>query len=193
MKTILFLLLSASATFAQIVPGRYILELSGDPAAVAAAQAGARPGARATATAMAAHRTAVRQSQASARNAVAARGGTVIESLDTVFNGLIVNIPDARAAELLQIPGAVKLHAVRRVRPMLNHALPLHKVPDAWNLLPLGQNGAGAGIKIGMIDTGVDVSNPAFSDPLPPVDGFPKVRDASDTRFTNARVIVAKN
>ena len=137
-------------------------------------QQGARSGARAS-TAIAARRTTVQQLQASARTGVAARGGTVIESLDTVFNGLIVNIPDARAADLLQIPGAVRLHAVRRVRPVLNHALPLHKVPDAWNLLPLGQNGAGAGIKIGMIDTGVDVNNPAFSDPLPPVDGFPKV------------------
>src|SRR5450759_838304 len=124
MKTTLFLLLSASAAFAQIVPGRYILELSGDPAAAGAVQQGARPGARATA--IAARRTIVRQSQASARTAVAARGGSVIESLDTVFNGLIVNIPDARAAELLQIPGAVKLHAVRRVQPLLNHALPLH-------------------------------------------------------------------
>src|ERR1039457_7133767 len=104
MKTILFLLISTSATFAQVVPGRYILELSGDPAAVAPVQPGARSGARATA--IAARRTAVQQLQASARTAVAARGGTVIDSLDTVFNGLIVNIPDARAAELLQIPGA---------------------------------------------------------------------------------------
>ena len=190
MKTILLVLLSASATFAQVVPGRYILELSGDPAAVAVPQ-GARSGARTTA--IAARRTTVQQLQASARTGVAARGGAVIASLDTVFNGLIVNIPDAHAADLLQIPGAVRLHAVRRVRPVLNHALPLHKVPDAWNLLPLGQSGAGAGIKIGMIDTGVDVNNPAFSDPLPPVDGFPKVLFASDTRFTNAKVIVAKN
>ncbi|MCX6628877.1 MAG: S8 family serine peptidase [Candidatus Solibacter sp.] len=193
MKTTFFLLLSASAMFAQVVPGRYILELSGDPAAVAAVQQGARPGASVAATAMAARRGAVRQSQASARTAVAERGGTVVESLDTVFNGLIVNIPDERAAELLQVPGAVKLHAVRRVRPLLSHALPLHKVPEAWNLLPLGQNGAGAGIKIGMIDSGIDVNNPAFSDPLPPVDGFPKVLYASDIRFTNAKVIVAKN
>ncbi len=190
MKTILLVLLSASAAFAQVVPGRYILELSGDPAAVAAPQ-GARSAARSTA--IAARRATVQQLQASARSGVAARGGIVIASLDTVFNGLIVNIPDAHAADLLQIPGAVRLHAVRRVQPVLNHALPLHKVPDAWNLLPLGQNGAGAGIKIGMIDTGVDVNNPAFSDPLPPVDGFPKVLFASDSRFTNAKIIVAKN
>src|SRR5260370_16133124 len=165
MKTIVSLLLLASAAFAQVVPGRYILELSGDPAAVAAAQ-GARSAARSTA--IAARRTAVQQLQVSARTGVAARGGTVIASLDTVFNGLIVNIPDARAAELLQIPGAVKLHAVRRVRPLLSHALPLHKVPDAWNLLPLGQTGAGAGIKIGIIDTGVEGIHPAFRNPLPP-------------------------
>jgi subtilisin family serine protease len=113
--------------------------------------------------------------------------------MDTVINALIVSIPDARANELLQIPGALKLHQVHQVKALLSHALPLHKVPDAWSMLPLGQNSAGAGIKIGMIDTGVDVNNPAFSDPLPAVAGFPKVLQASDQRFTNAKIIVAKN
>ena len=182
-----------ATAFAQVVPGRYILELSGDPAAVNASRQMARPGLRPGAGVLAAQRTAMRQLQAAARTAVAAHGGSVVESLDTVFNGLIVNIPDARAAELLQIPGAVRLHTVHRVRPLLAHALPLHKVPDAWNLLPLGQDSAGAGIKIGIIDTGIDVNNPAFSDPLPPLDGFPKVLYANDTQFTNAKVIVAKN
>ncbi|MEO8371417.1 MAG: S8 family serine peptidase [Candidatus Solibacter sp.] len=193
MRATLVLLFSAAVTFAQVVPGRYILELSGDPAAVTASRQTARPGARTGAAVLAAHRTAVRQLQVAARTAVAARGGTVVESLDTVFNGLIVNIPDERAAEFLQIPGAVKLHTVRRVRPLLAHALPLHKVPDAWNLLPLGRDSAGAGIKIAIIDTGIDVNNPAFADPLPALDGFPKVLYATDARFTNAKVIVAKN
>jgi subtilisin family serine protease len=191
MKSILLLALSTGAILGQVVPNRYVLELSGDPAATVSVREGARFAARSVN--FAAHRAVVRQSQDAARAAVAARGGRVVESLDTVFNGLIVTIPDARAAELLQIPGAVRLHAVRRVRPSLSHALPLHKVPDAWNLLPLGQNGAGAGIRIGMIDTGVDVNNPAFSDALPPVDGFPKVLAAADKQFTNAKVIVAKN
>ncbi len=176
---------------AQTIPGRYVLELAGDPAAVTAARPGVRMAARAAD--FPAHRNRIRQAQAAARSAVAAHGGTVLESLDTVINGLIVSIPDARANELLQIPGALKLHAVQRVQPYLGHALPLHKVPDAWNLLPLGQNGAGLGIKIGILDTGIDVNNPAFSVALPPVDGFPKVRANSDLRFTNAKVIVANN
>jgi len=165
MKATLLLLFSAAVIFAQVVPGRYILELSGDPAAVTASRQTARPGARAGAGVLAANRAAVRQLQIAARTAVAARGGTVVESLDTVFNGLIVNIPDARAAELLQIPGVVKLHTVRRVRPSLAHALPLHRVPDAWNLLPLGQNSAGAGIKIAIIDTGIDYTHANFKGP----------------------------
>ena len=190
MKTTVFLFLSAAA-FGQVVPGRYILELSQDPAAVAASKAGARFAAREAA--FAARRAGVRQSQVAVRAAVAAHGGTVVESMDTVVNGLIVNIPDARAAELLQIPGALALHPVHKVHAFLNHALPLHKVPDAWSMLPLGQNSAGAGIKIGMLDTGIDINNPAFSDALPPLDGFPKFLAASDKQFTNAKVIVAKN
>jgi subtilisin family serine protease len=189
MKTVLLVFFSAAAMFGQVVPGRYVLELSSEPAA-RASSAGTASARRAE---FAGRRASVRQGQLAARAAVAARGGVVVESMDTVVNALIVNIPDALANELLQIPGAVKLHAVRRVRPLLNHALPIHKVPDAWSMLPLGQNSAGAGVKIGMIDSGVDVNNAAFSDPLPAVDGFPKVLAASDLQFTNAKIIVAKN
>jgi len=185
------LLLVAAGMFGQVVPGRYILELSGDPAAVSTVKQGARFAAREAS--FPARRAGVRQGQAAARAGVAAHGGRVLESMDTVINALIVTIPDARAHELLQIPGALRLHTVHQVKPLLSHALPLHKVPDAWNTLPQGQASAGAGIKIGMIDTGIDVNNPAFSDPLPALAGFPKVLTASDQQFTNAKIIVANN
>src|SRR5260370_31762747 len=103
------------------------------------------------------------------------------------------NIPHARVAELSNLPGVVRVHKVYRVRPFLNHALPIHKIPDAWMQLPQGQNSAGAGIKIGLIDTGIDVKNPAFSDSLPPVAGFPQVLYPNDMKFTNSKIIVAKN
>jgi minor extracellular serine protease Vpr len=169
--------------FGQVVPGRYVVELAGDPAAAAAA-----PRAE-----LAARRAGVRQLQVDARQAVADLGGTVIESMDTVLNGLIVNIPDARVAELSRMPGVVKVHKVYWLKPFLNHALPIHKVPDAWLMLPQGQNSAGAGIKIGMIDSGINVNHPAFGDALPPVAGFPKFLNASDQKFTNAKIIVANN
>jgi minor extracellular serine protease Vpr len=164
---------------AQVVPGRYVVELSGEPAMRSATSA--------------VRRQAIRLRQLEARRAIAQHGGTVLESMDTVVNALIVTIPDSRAAELAQIPGAVKIHTVRRVRPLLNYALPMHQVPQAWAMLPLGQDSAGAGIKIAIIDTGIDVHHPSFAETLPAVPGFPKVLSASDTRLTNAKIIVARN
>lgn len=184
MRLVLLAFTLSAAMFGQTIPGRYVLELSGEPAA---AHLTARS------AAFAARRAGVRAAQADARKAVAAHGGTVIAALDTVFNGLIVTIPAERAAELMQVPGAVKVHPVRRVRKSLDHALPLHKVIDAWNLLPLGENGAGAGIKVAILDTGIDVNHPGFSDPLPALDGFPKVLTDTDRAFTSAKIIVAKN
>ena len=183
--------LSVAAVYAQVVPGRYVVELSGEPAAVTTAKQGPRSAMRESEFAV--RRAGVRQTQAAARRAIAEHGGTVLDSMDTVTNALIVTIPESRAAELSTIPGVVKVHAVRRVKPLLNHALPIHKVPDALSMLPLGQDSAGAGIKIAMIDTGVDVRNPGFSGPLPPLDGFPKVLANSDKLFTNSKIIVAKN
>jgi subtilisin family serine protease len=191
MKTTIFFLCSVAVALGQVIPGRYVLELSQDPAAVATVNAGARFAVRDAA--FGARRAGVRQTQMSARAAVATHGGRVLESMDTVLNALIVEIPDARAPELMQVPGALSLHPVFKIRALLNHALPLHKVPDAWAMLALGQNSAGVGIKIGMIDSGIDVNNAAFNDSLPPVDGFPKFLTGSDKQFTNPKVIVAKN
>ncbi|HTS28389.1 MAG TPA: S8 family serine peptidase [Bryobacteraceae bacterium] len=191
MKSVFLLLVSAAAVFGQVVPGRYLVELSGDPAATAVMKEGARFAARDPR--FAARRSAVHLGQASARRGVAAHGGTVLDSLDTVMNALIVRIPEERAAELAQLPGVVAVHPARLLMPHLDHALPLHKVIDAWTALPSGQNSAGAGIKIGIIDSGIDVNNPAFGGALPALNGFPQALSASDLAFTNAKIIVAKN
>jgi len=52
---------------------------------------------------------------------------------------------------------------------------------------------AGAGIKIGLLDTGIDQNHPAFQDPsLTPPAGFPKY-DAGNLAYTNNKVIVARS
>jgi subtilisin family serine protease len=186
MKIAAGLLLLTVSLFGQVIPGRYILELSGEPAAIPSSPA-------VRALSLETRRANVRQRQLDIRRQVPQHGGQVIESLDTVYNGLIVTVPDARAAELALIPGVVQVHRVYRVRPVLDHALPLHKVPDAWATLPLGQNSAGAGIKIAMIDSGIDVNHPAFATTLPAVTGFPKVLADVDKQFTSSKIIVAKN
>ena len=102
-------------------PSRGVLRADYDPAAIATARQGTRFAAREAN--FAARRAAVRQNQTDARTRIGELGGTVLESMDTVVNALIVSIPDARAAELSKVPGVVKVHPVDRVRPLLDHAL----------------------------------------------------------------------
>jgi subtilisin family serine protease len=58
----------------------------------------------------------------------------------------------------------------------------------------VGAENAGAGVKIAIIDTGIDIGHPGFQDAgMQPPDGFPKVNDPNDLGFTNGKVIVARS
>src|SRR5690242_18492938 len=139
--------------YAATVPGRYIVELSTEPVAAHVAPLGKRG---LQSPAAAAHRALIRAEHGRARAALAQNQATVLESMDTVVNALVVQVPDARAAALARVPGVKRVHQERMFHLVLDHALPLHKVPDAWNMV--GISSAGAGMKIAFIDTGVDSS-----------------------------------
>ena len=67
-------------------------------------------------------------------------------------------------------------HVVRvpRLRRNLDRALDLMNVTAAWNQVN-GATNAGAGIKIGIIDSGIDQNHPGFQDSsLTPPAGFPR-------------------
>lgn len=186
----LFLMAGVLAS-AQIVPNRYIVELDGDPAATFAAKQGHKAQAR---DAVFQSRAAqIRTQHAAARQALQQSGAQVLNETSTVLNAMMVSIPDANVSQLSSIPGVVKIYPVRLYHPVLDHALPLHHVPDAWNQIG-GSANAGLGVKIGIIDTGIDSSHPAFQDPsLPMPDGFPLVNQSSDKAYTNNKIIVARS
>jgi subtilisin family serine protease len=64
--------------------------------------------------------------------------------------------------------------------------LALIKAVDAW-ALGGGPSSAGAEVKVAIIDTGIDVHHPCFSDT-----GYPNKKQIGDTRFTNNKIIAAK-
>ena len=67
--------------------------------------------------------------------------------------------------------------------------------PAAWSLVG-GQSKAGAGIKIGILDTGIDQNHPAFQDSSLafPNSSFPKCSGSPDAcNYTNTKVIVARS
>jgi minor extracellular serine protease Vpr len=178
-------LLLAAPVFSATVPNRYIVELSTEPVAVHVRAQGRQALRSAAATA---HRGRIHAEQAAARTAIEQAGGRVTRGVENLKNALLVTIDDAQAAQLASMPGVRKVYPVRLFRMLLDHALPLHRVPDAWTQVGIGN--AGAGIKIAMIDSGIDNNHPGFNDGgFTAPDGFPR----GDAKYTNNKVIVARS
>jgi minor extracellular serine protease Vpr len=106
----------------------------------------------------------------------------------TVLNGFALVLPAESLADLARVPGVAKVHAVREYHATIDAANGVMGAPAFWTALG-GDDQAGAGMRIGILDTGVDFTNPMFSDPsLLPPPGFPK----GDPAFANGKVIVAR-
>jgi subtilisin family serine protease len=103
-----------------------------------------------------------------------------------VANGFAVHVPATRVPELRRLPGVRDVFASAAYVPQLDDTPQRIGASALWG--PALET-AGQGIKIGIIDTGVDPRHPFF-DPtgyaMPA--GFPKGQE----RFTTAKVIVAR-
>jgi subtilisin family serine protease len=103
-----------------------------------------------------------------------------------VLNGLTVDLPHSRLAEL------DRLAAVARIYPSLRYTMALNRSPFVIGApaftAATGSNGAG--IKIGIVDDGVDQQNPFFN---PSGFAFPAGFPKGQRAFTTAKVIAARS
>jgi uncharacterized protein (TIGR03437 family) len=113
----------------------------------------------------------------------------VVSTSQILVNAIFVSTTRQTAVQLKTIPG---VHYVQYLPPVtrdLNAAASLVNVATAYSAVG-GASNAGAGIKIGIIDTGIDQNHPGFQDSSLTVPaGFPK----GDAGFTNKKVIVARS
>ncbi len=175
---------------AQRVPGRYIVELTGDSVSGQMAKSAEKTGMRGAAAIS--WRARVRDQQRRMRPRIERHNAKVLGAVDTVANAMFVQIPDSDAAQLAALPGVKRVQQVRLMHLLLDRAVIVHKVAEAWN--QVGDANAGKGVKIAIIDTGIDVGHAGFNDPsLAMPDGFPRTNAAADTVFTNSKVIVARS
>ena len=103
-----------------------------------------------------------------------------------VLNGFSVVIPEARLPALSRTAGVARVWPTARYAPQLNRTPQLIGAPTLWG--PAFAT-AGQGMKIGIIDDGVDQTHPFFNPAgysYPP--GFPK----GQTAYTTPKVIVAR-
>jgi uncharacterized protein (TIGR03437 family) len=174
---------------AATVNNRYALILADPPAA-------ARFAARADLASDAAvrYRQNLATAQAGVRAELASRNLRVTGSVSTLLNAVFVAATPDRVAELKTIPGVLGVVPLHTRHMLLNDATKILDGPQAWALFG-GLSNAGAGIKIGIIDTGIDQNHPSLQDStLSAPAGFPKCDTASNClNFTNSKVIVARS
>ena len=126
------------------------------------------------------------------RSELARRNISITGSTKILLNAVYVTAPKERLDELKTLPGVKGVVALRWRRLNLNRATQLVNAPAAWTALGGVQN-AGAGIKIAIIDTGIDQTHPAFQDSsLEMPAGYP-ICSGSDCAFTSNKVIVARS
>jgi subtilisin family serine protease len=105
-----------------------------------------------------------------------------------LLNGLSLEMPDGIASRIKSMPEVLAIVPNRKYDYLLTKSNNLMNAPLAWQLSG-GEALAGKGIKIGIIDTGIDHTHVMFNDEgyeLP--SGFP----LGDTAFTNNKIIVAR-
>jgi subtilisin family serine protease len=73
-----------------------------------------------------------------------------------------VTLSDAGAAELRQMPNVRGVYPVTRHHALLDRAVKVHRIADAVQTFANGAADAGKGIKIGILDTGIDATHPVF-------------------------------
>lgn len=189
----LFLLAAAIVSIplpAQTQTDRYIVELNDAPAADHFRNRANR--ARPALAEISLHREAVRRGQRTVRTRIEREGATIHDSVQVVANALIVSVPADKVDALSNLPGVKRIFKARQFRPLLDHAAVVHAVDKVWAKLGIDQ--AGAGIKIAILDTGIDNGHAGFQSPtLQMPAGFPKTNADSDVAYTNNKVIVARS
>src|SRR5437899_6513958 len=124
----------------------------------------------------------------------------VVDEYSIALNALAVHLNGHNMNDLLNTPGASWLVPDYLYRVDMNRSPTLIGAPTLWNAVG-GQSNAGAGVKIGIIDTVIDQTHPSLTDnSLTIPAGFPKC-DAIDSairtpdsqcKFVSNKVIVAK-
>jgi hypothetical protein len=131
---------------------RYVLVLNDPPASAAGTRA-----------AIAAARLRNIEAHAPVRSWLEARNFPITAETHVLLNAIYVASDTARAAQLRTAPGVRYVARVPRYHRSLDRAIQLINVPAAWNAQG-GASHAGAGIRIAIIDTGIESTHAAFQD-----------------------------
>lgn len=138
-------------------PVTVVVEMSGDPVAVRQADAGRRLE-RAEREQVKAQ---LRAAQSSVHGHIQGLGGTVLANYQAAYNGIKVRIARDKVNQLAALPGVVGVRPLIPIKRTNIHGVPVIGTPGVWQSLGIH----GEGVKIGIIDTGIDYTHANFGGP----------------------------
>lgn len=106
----------------------------------------------------------LKAAQDALRSRVEATGGKVLAQFQSALNGIKVEIALSDISKLAAVPGVTRLLPVREDVRDNATSVPYISAPTVWNGAP-SPNLRGEGIKIGVIDTGIDYTHANFAGP----------------------------
>jgi len=136
-----------------------VLTLTGDSVAVVRAQA---PNKKISDDQRRGIEQSLRAQQDALRPMIEAVGGTVIAQMQNAINGIKVQAPANRLAELSLLPGVVGVKPVATYQMDNVRGVPFIGGPAVWQGPP---GFRGEGVKVAVIDTGIDFTHANFGGP----------------------------
>jgi uncharacterized protein (TIGR03437 family) len=169
---------------------RYALIL-GDPPLAAAADTAAKEGRR---LAEADYRRKIETEQGVLRSRLAQQKIRVIDSTQVLLNAVYVVAKPEQEKALAVLPGVARVVEMPPLKRNMVKAVDLVNAPAGWSSVG-GAGNAGAGVRIAIIDSGIDHEHAAFQDPSlgTPPPTYPRCRLDGDCAFTNNKVLVARS
>ena len=95
------------------------------------------------------------------RGSIEGLGGTVIANYRAAYNGIKVRIAAEKVNQLAALPGVIAVRPLQLMKPDNLRGVPLIGTPAVWQNLGLH----GEGVKIAIIDTGIDYTHANFGGP----------------------------
>ncbi len=158
MRNVLLALGLAAAVFGQTVRAdtiRGFVVLEGEP--LAGLQSAGR---RATPSALANRRATLAAEQDVLAAEIVRRSGQVLERYEMLNHAVFVEVPAEHWATLRTLPGVKSIYRERHYQRCLTTSVPFVGAPAAWN--SAGGHFTGKGVKIGIIDSGIDYTHADF-------------------------------
>ena len=151
----------------------YFLVLAGEPSGQTFGRLRATLSGPEVAAAVSAREAEIKSQQEALVRQLEARGHIVSGRFSHVVNAIRVHVRPGQASELLALPGVVRVEKAVHKQRLLTTSVPFIGGPLAWGMTPT--NADGTGVRIGIIDTGIDYTHADFGGP-----GDPNVYSAND-------------